>query len=107
MSTGSRSRIILHCDLDAFYPSCEIHRNPSLKGKPLIVVGTDPKNGRARGVVTSSSYEARKLGVRSGMPISQAWKLCPPPLGNYVVAPSHLYAAPSRKSLYPIPPSAH
>src|SRR2546427_9016267 len=77
MSSSTRARIILHCDLDAFYPSCEIHRDPSLKGKPLIVVGTDPKNGRARGVVTSCSYEARKLGVRSGMPISQAYRLAP------------------------------
>src|SRR5881398_3841650 len=69
-------RIILHCDLDAFYPSCEIKRNPSLAGKPLIV-GADPKAGHGRGVVMSCSYEARKFGVRSGMPISQAYKLCP------------------------------
>ncbi len=74
-------RIILHCDLDAFYPSCEIKRNPSLAGKPLIV-GADPKAGHGRGVVMSCSYEARKFGVRSGMPISQAYKLCP--LGVYV-----------------------
>ncbi len=47
-----------------------------MKGKPLIV-GADPKNGKGRGVVTSCSYEARKFGVRSGMPISMAWKLCP------------------------------
>src|SRR5438034_8954157 len=69
-------RIILHCDLDAFYPSCEIKRNPSLAGRPLIV-GADPKAGHGRGVVMSCSYEARKFGVRSGMPISQAYKLCP------------------------------
>ncbi len=69
-------RIILHCDLDAFYPSCEIKRNPSLAGKPLIV-GADPKSGHGRGVVMSCSYEARNFGVRSGMPISQAYKLCP------------------------------
>src|SRR2546422_9443406 len=69
-------RIILHCDLDAFYPSCEIKRNPSFAGKPLIV-GADPKAGHGRGVVMSCSYEARKFGVRSGMPISQAYKLCP------------------------------
>lgn len=76
MSSSSRSRIIFHCDLDAFYPACEIHRDPSLGGKPLVV-GADPKNGRGRGVVTSCSYEARKFGVRSGMPISTAWRLCP------------------------------
>src|SRR5712692_6330264 len=88
MSTSSRSRIILHCDLDAFYPSCEIHRDPSLKGKPLIV-GADPKSGKGRGVVTSCSYEARKFGVRSGMPISMAWKLCPQ--GIYVQPDFELY----------------
>ncbi len=76
MPQGLGPRIILHCDLDAFYPSCEIKRNPSLAGKPLIV-GADPKAGHGRGVVMSCSYEARKFGVRSGMPISQAYKLCP------------------------------
>ncbi len=82
-TTNATRRIIYHCDLDAFYPSCEIHRNPSLAGKPLIV-GADPKGGKGRGVVTSCSYEARKFGVRSGMPISQAYRLCPPPTGIYV-----------------------
>src|SRR5256712_13183721 len=90
MSSSTRARIILHCDLDAFYPSCEIHRDPSLKGKPLIV-GADPKNGKGRGVVTSCSYEARKFGVRSGMPISRAYQLCPPPTGVYVLPDFKLY----------------
>src|SRR6266852_7403197 len=94
MSTNSRSRIILHCDLHAFYPSCEIHRDPSLKGKPLIV-GVDPKNGKGRGVVTSCSYEARKFGVRSGMPISMAWKLCPQ--GIYVPPDFELYGETSER----------
>src|SRR3989475_11682123 len=67
-------RTILHCDLDAFYPSCEIKRNPSFAGKPLIV-GADPKGGHGRGVVMSCSCEARKFGVRSGMPVSQGHKL--------------------------------
>src|SRR6058998_3910423 len=94
MSSSTRARIILHCDLDAFYPSCEINRDPSLKGKALIV-GADPKNGKGRGVVTSCSYEARKFGVRSGMPISMAWKLCP--RGIYVPPDFELYGETSER----------
>jgi DNA polymerase IV (DinB-like DNA polymerase) len=86
----------MHCDVDAFYPSCEIKRDPSLAGKPLIV-GADPKNGYGRGVVTSCSYEARKFGVRSGMPISQAFKLCPPPTGIYVRPDFELYGHTSER----------
>jgi len=65
-----------------------------LKGKPLIV-GVDPKNGKGRGVVTSCSYEARKFGVRSGMPISMAWKLCPQ--GIYVPPDFELYGETSER----------
>lgn len=64
-------RHIAHFDLDAFFVSVEQLRNPKLKGKPVIVGGS-----RDRGVVTSCSYEARKFGVHSGMPVKQALRLC-------------------------------
>ena len=71
-----QARVIFHVDLNAFYPSVEVVRNPSLKGRPVIV-GADPKGGKGRGVVVSCSYEARKRGIRSGMPISRAFSLAP------------------------------
>jgi DNA polymerase-4 len=66
-------RIIFHVDLDAFYASVEQIDNPGLRGKPLIV-GALPGH---RGVVSSCSYEARAFGVRSAMPISEAYRRCP------------------------------
>jgi len=88
------SRSILHIDMDAFFASVEQHDNPSLKGKPVII-GSDPKKGKGRGVVSTCSYEARKFGVRSAMPISQAWQLCPG--GTYLPPRMHRYAEISRQ----------
>lgn len=73
---AEKPRIIIHVDIDSFYPSVEVRENPSLKGVPVIV-GADPKGGKGRGVVVSCSYEARKFGVHSGQPISRAYSLCP------------------------------
>jgi DNA polymerase IV (DinB-like DNA polymerase) len=70
------NRIILHVDLDCFFAAVEVRDNPLLKGEPLVV-GADPKGGKGRGVVSTCSYEARKYGIHSGMPISRAYRLCP------------------------------
>src|SRR5437879_13385742 len=62
--------------MDAFYVSVERRENPDLANKPVIV-GADPKGGKGRGVVMASSYEARQIGIRSGMPIGMAWRKAP------------------------------
>lgn len=73
---NEKKRIIFHVDMDHFFTAVEERLRTELKDKPAIV-GADPRGGRGRGVVSTSNYEARKFGVRSGMPISRAWKLCP------------------------------
>lgn len=83
-----RPRTILHLDMDAFFAAVEQRDRPELRGRPVIV-GADPKGGRGRGVVSTASYEARRFGVGSAMPISQAFRLCPqgaylfPDMGKY------------------------
>ena len=87
-------RWILHVDMDAFYASIEQLDDPALKGQPVIV-GADPREGHGRGVVAACSYEARKFGVRSALPIGRAWKLCPH--GVYVRPRMARYAEVSRE----------
>ena len=89
----AEERAILHVDMDAFYASVEQRDNPELAGKPLIVGGLE-----GRGVVAAASYEVRRFGVRSAMPIRRALELCPhaicvtPRMARYKEVSNHVFA---------------
>jgi DNA polymerase-4 len=85
------SRTILHIDLDAFYCAVEETYNPALRGKPFAVGGKPEE----RGVVASCSYAARRMGVRSAMPMGKALRLC----SSMIIVPMrhHLYSEVSRQ----------
>jgi len=80
--------------MDAFYASIEQRENLRYRGRP-VVVGADPKQGQGRGVVAACSYEARRFGIRSALPISQAYRLCPH--GVYVRPNMDRYSQVSRQ----------
>src|SRR5579862_5109369 len=80
--------------MDSFYASCELARDITAKDKPFIV-GANPRDGQGRGVVLSCNYPARKFGVRSGMPISRAWRLCPE--AKYIPPNFKLYGEVSKR----------
>ena len=80
--------------MDAFFAAVEVRDRPELVGLPVIV-GADPRGGRGRGVVSTASYEARRFGVGSAMPISEAWRRCPQ--GVYLPPDIERYARESEK----------
>lgn len=92
-------RVLIHCDLDAFYAAVETIHHGFDESIPLII-GSDPKQGRGRGIVSTCNYAARQFGIRSAMPVSEAWRRCPAsPFGPgvYIRGTHGLYSRASRK----------
>ena len=92
-------RILIHCDLDAFFAAVEtLHHN--LDSNEPLVIGSDPKSGKGRGIVSTCNYAAREYGIHSAMPISEAWRRCPgKPVGPavYMQSTRGLYRRASKK----------
>ena len=109
-SDPNGERILVHCDLDAFFASVEILHRDLDPSRPLII-GSDPKGGRGRGIVSTCNYAARAFGIRSAMPIGEAWRRCPgAPFGpgHYINGTRGLYSRASRKVMELLrPPAEH
>src|SRR5690625_6185003 len=77
-----KGRIIFHIDMNCFYASVEMAYDPKLKGKPLAIAGNPEER---KGIIVTSSYEARAKGIKTTMPLWEARKLCP----ELIVLPPH------------------
>lgn len=82
MLKTNKARVIFHVDMNSFYASVEMVHNPKLKGKPIAIAGNPNER---RGIIVTSSYEARAKGVKTTMPLWEARKLCP---NLIVIAPN-------------------
>ncbi len=90
--SNNNPRIILHVDMDYFFAQYEERERPKIKGKPVVVCVYSGRTEES-GAVSTSNYEARRLGVKAGIPISRAKKLAPRggiPAGAYGALPQHL-----------------
>lgn len=95
----NQERILMHCDLDAFFAAVEtLHHN--LDPNIPLIMGSDPQQGKGRGIVSTCNYAAREFGIHSAMPITEAWRRCPgQPFDSaiYMRSTRGLYRRASRK----------